>query len=139
MFPIVCANRSQIDSPFPSSFHPPSIWYAAVAVPQKKSFGNWKGSGGTPGVIPSCASGMPDGFRMNQDVRGIGTAAIPSVIHKKVRRFTSPEAMVVSPRPDIVQRRVVPGYISTILGYKVWSRCSQARLYVVRCPVEERL
>ena len=26
IFPGVCAKRSQIDSPFPSSFHAPSIW-----------------------------------------------------------------------------------------------------------------
>jgi hypothetical protein len=29
-----------MDWPFPSSFHAPSIWYAAVAVPQKKFPGN---------------------------------------------------------------------------------------------------
>src|SRR5260370_6203053 len=39
IFPGVCAKRSQIDSPLPSSFHAPSIWYEAVAVPQKKVLG----------------------------------------------------------------------------------------------------
>lgn len=40
ILPGVCANRSQIDSPLPSSFHAPSIWYEAVAVPQKNPLGN---------------------------------------------------------------------------------------------------
>src|SRR5437588_7287255 len=40
IFPGVCAKRSQIDSPLPSSFHAPSIWYEAVAVPQEKFLGN---------------------------------------------------------------------------------------------------
>src|SRR5262249_53272864 len=33
-------KRSQMDSPLPSSFHAPSIWYAAVAVPHTKFSGN---------------------------------------------------------------------------------------------------
>jgi hypothetical protein len=31
--------RSQIDSPFPSAFHAPSIWYDAVAVPHRNPSG----------------------------------------------------------------------------------------------------
>src|ERR1041384_1270294 len=34
------ANRSQIDSPLPSASHAPSIWWAAVAVPQTNPAGN---------------------------------------------------------------------------------------------------
>src|SRR5579863_5404130 len=40
MVPGVCEKRSHTDSPLPSSFQAPSIWYAAVAVPQKKFLGN---------------------------------------------------------------------------------------------------
>src|SRR5262245_28039296 len=39
ILPGVCAYVSQIDGPLPSSFHAPSIWYADVATPHKKSFG----------------------------------------------------------------------------------------------------
>lgn len=38
--PAVWAKRSQMDSPLPSSFHAPSIWQEAVAVPQKNPLGN---------------------------------------------------------------------------------------------------
>src|SRR3954462_206013 len=41
--PTVCDQRSHIDSPLPSSFHPPSTWYEAVALPQRKSFGKSTG------------------------------------------------------------------------------------------------
>ena len=37
--PGVWAKRSQIDSPRPSSFVAPSIWYEAVAAPQRKPRG----------------------------------------------------------------------------------------------------
>ena len=40
MFPLMWANLSQMLSPFPSTFHPPSIWYAAVAAPHMKPSGN---------------------------------------------------------------------------------------------------
>src|SRR5579872_1212177 len=45
ILPGVCAKRSQIDSPLPSSFHAPSIWYEAVAVPQKNPLGNVNSEG----------------------------------------------------------------------------------------------
>src|SRR5262249_9617946 len=44
ILPGVCANVSQIDLPLPFSFHAPSIWYAEVAVPQKKPVGNSRGA-----------------------------------------------------------------------------------------------
>src|SRR5215469_5236569 len=40
ILPGVCEKRSQIDSPLPSSFQAPSIWYDAVAVPHQKPLGN---------------------------------------------------------------------------------------------------
>jgi hypothetical protein len=40
MFPGVWANVSQIDRPFPSTFHAPSIWYEDVATPQWNPSGN---------------------------------------------------------------------------------------------------
>jgi len=42
ILPGVWEKRSQIDSPLPSSFHAPSIWYDAVAVPHTKFFGKSK-------------------------------------------------------------------------------------------------
>src|SRR6516225_6508524 len=36
---------SQIDLPFPSSLAAPSIWYDAVATPQRKPFGNSRACG----------------------------------------------------------------------------------------------
>ena len=45
---------SQIDSPLPSAFHPPSIWYEAVEAPQKKFFGKVIGEGESN----SCACGI---------------------------------------------------------------------------------
>lgn len=39
-----CVKRSQIDSPFPWLFHPPSIWYADEPTPHKKSAGNFLAS-----------------------------------------------------------------------------------------------
>src|ERR1700686_4115938 len=39
ILPAVCAKRSQMDSPLPSSFQAPSIWYEAMAVPQKNPLG----------------------------------------------------------------------------------------------------
>src|SRR6266850_3741712 len=35
-----------MDSPLPSTFQAPSIWYDAVAAPQMKSLGNWAESDG---------------------------------------------------------------------------------------------
>lgn len=37
-----CVNRSQIDSPLPWAFQPPSIWYADEPTPHKKSDGNFR-------------------------------------------------------------------------------------------------
>src|SRR5260370_25360610 len=39
ILPTVCEKRSQLDSPFPSTFHAPSTWYAAEAIPQRNSLG----------------------------------------------------------------------------------------------------
>ena len=38
-------NVSQMDGPRPSSSNAPSIWYEAVAEPQRKSEGNWRPEG----------------------------------------------------------------------------------------------
>src|ERR1700756_3848830 len=42
-----------MDSPLPSSFQAPSIWYAAVEVPHQKFFG--KGMGPAAAVFAGCA------------------------------------------------------------------------------------
>ena len=44
MFPGVWVYVSQIDSPLPSSSHAPSIWYEAVARPQRNPSGKRRDS-----------------------------------------------------------------------------------------------
>src|SRR5215471_13522902 len=86
--PGVCANRSQIDSPLPSSFHAPSIWYDAVAVPQKNPLGNDACAGGE-----NCARGgdvvVPafDATLQAENSDGIPVAApAPRAVERKFRR-----------------------------------------------------
>ena len=53
IFPGVCAYVSQIDGPFPSASHAPSIWYDEVATPQRNPSGNRRSLiAGTPVRAP---------------------------------------------------------------------------------------
>src|SRR5262245_50547858 len=63
MLPGVWAYRSQIDSPFPSSFQAPSIWYEDVATPHLNRSGNLRPAAVVDSIatahIASSASGVP--------------------------------------------------------------------------------
>src|SRR5207302_8810536 len=69
ILPGVWAKVSQMDGPRPSSWTAPSIWYAEVAVPQRKRSGNVRARGAVMGgflggvLLPSPRRGVGLGVR----------------------------------------------------------------------------
>src|SRR5258708_34973013 len=95
IFPGVCAKWSQIDSPLPSSFHAPSIWYEAVAVPQKKFLG--KG-------ISEEAAACRAGALMKAGADDVGPAALDEMLHAEKKPAGS-AATAVALAPDCSKSR----------------------------------
>src|SRR5579872_4628488 len=127
ILPGVCANRSQIDSPLPSSFHAPSIWYEAVAAPQKNPLGKETWAGGencvrgedidvaAPAFVPTSHAEKSDGSpatapapraerKFRSEERKTGTGSYPRRSlgrNSELIKFTFDESLFFRPASEL--------------------------------------